>query len=116
VSTGNRVTEQAQQTMHGALDSVRQVSQAIVEISDGAQQQLHGISQVNEAVSQMDGITQQNAALVEQIAASALQLQTQSASVAEAVQVFRLDQAAPAALPDAVALRRAAKVLEPVPT
>jgi aerotaxis receptor len=112
VDAGSRVTEQAQQTMHGALSTVQQVSQAIVEISDGAQQQLLGISQVNEAVSQMDSITQQNAALVEQIAASALQLQAQSASVAEAVQVFRLDQG-PAALPNAVALRRAAKELAP---
>jgi aerotaxis receptor len=109
VDAGNRLTEEAQVTINSALQSVQRVSQVIVEISEGAQQQLAGISQVNEAVSQMDGITQQNAALVEQIAASALQLQTQAATVAEAVQVFRLDGGTPTALPDAVALRRAAK-------
>jgi aerotaxis receptor len=97
--------------MDSALQSVQQVSEVIVAISEGAQQQLAGISQVNEAVSQLDGITQQNAAMVEQIAASAVQLQGQAATVAEAVQVFRLDGTARAALPDAVALRRAAKPL-----
>jgi aerotaxis receptor len=116
VEAGNRLTESAQQTMNGALESVQQVTEAISQISDGAQQQLLGISQINEAVSQMDGITQQNAALVEQIAASAIQLQNQSASVAEAVQIFRLEGTSAARMPDAVALRRAAKQQrQPVP-
>jgi aerotaxis receptor len=91
VESGNRLTDAAQTTMLGALDSVRAVSQVIAEISNGAQEQLLGISQVNEAVSQMDAMTQQNAALVQQMAASALQLQDQTASVAAAVQVFKLD-------------------------
>ncbi len=56
----------------------------------------------------MDTITQQNAALVEQIAASAVQLQGQAVPVAEAVQVFRLDAAPAQRAPDAVALRTAA--------
>jgi aerotaxis receptor len=56
----------------------------------------------------MDSITQQNAALVEQIAASAVQLQSQAVSVADSVQVFKLDGRA-VAMPDAVALRKAAR-------
>jgi aerotaxis receptor len=108
VEDGNRLTTQAQVTMNSALDSVREVNNVISEISTGAQEQLMGISQVNEAVSQMDSITQQNAALVEQMAASALQLQSQAASVAESVQVFTLDRRR-AAMPDAVALRKAAR-------
>jgi aerotaxis receptor len=108
VEAGNRLADEAQKTMDGALNTVRQVSHVIGEISGGAQEQLTGISQVNEAVSQMDALTQQNAALVEQIAASAVQLQSQAVSVAEAVQVFRLDAGA-SAVPDAVALRRTAK-------
>jgi aerotaxis receptor len=91
VEAGNRLTDDAQKTMAGALASVRAVSQVIGEISTGAQEQLLGISQVNEAVSQMDAMTQQNAALVEQMATSAMQLQDQTASVAAAVQVFTLD-------------------------
>jgi aerotaxis receptor len=109
VEAGNRLTEDAQQTMNGALETVRQVSLAIGEISHGAQEQLNGISQVNEAVSQMDSITQQNAALVEQIAASAVQLQLQAVAVAEAVQVFRLDASDIRSKPDAVTLRRSAR-------
>jgi aerotaxis receptor len=109
VQAGNRLAESAQQTMDDALATVRRVSAVIGEISNGAQEQLSGISQVNEAVSQMDSITQQNAALVEQIAASAIQLQGQAATVAESVQVFHLDAAAAAGMPDAVALRRAMK-------
>ena len=110
VEAGNRLTEEAQKTMDGALDMVQRVSHVIEEISTGTSEQLSGISQVNEAVSQMDGITQQNAALVEQIAASAVQLQGQAAAVSEAVQVFKLDTNATARStqsgPDAVALRR----------
>jgi aerotaxis receptor len=109
VEAGNRLTDDAQKTMADALESVRQVSQVITEISSGAQEQFMGISQVNEAVSQMDTITQQNAALVEEMAASAVQLQVQTASVAAAVQVFKLDgRSRPQA--DAVALRRQAQV------
>jgi aerotaxis receptor len=109
VDAGNRLTDEAQKTMEGALQTVRQVTQVINEISTGAQEQLTGISQVNEAVSQMDSITQQNAALVEEIAASAQQLQGQAVSVADAVQVFRLDAHGTKAGPDAVALRKQAR-------
>jgi aerotaxis receptor len=108
VEDGNRLTTQAQETMNGALDSVRQVNAVIGEISSGAREQLLGISQVNEAVSQMDSITQQNAALVEEMAASSTQLQAQAASVAESVQVFKLDRSQ-AVMPDAVALRKTAR-------
>jgi methyl-accepting chemotaxis protein len=56
----------------------------------------------------MDTITQQNSALVEQMAAAASQLESLAANVAESVQVFRLDNR-PVAMPDAVAMRRAAR-------
>ena len=108
VQAGNRLTEAAQQTMRDALESVRQVGTMISEISSGAREQLSGISQINEAMAQMDNITQQNAALVEEIAASAMQLQGQASTVAETVQVFRLGHG-DAVMQDAVALRRAAR-------
>jgi len=108
VEAGNRLTEDAQKTMDGALSTVREVTQVIDGISHGATEQLSGISQVNQAVAQIDGITQQNAALVEQIAAAASQLQTQAVSVSEAVQIFKLD-GNHSVMPDAVALRRLAK-------
>jgi aerotaxis receptor len=108
VEAGNRLTGEARATMEGALSAVREASAVIDHISTGAQEQLAGISQINEAVTQMDGITQRNAALVEQIAASALDLQAQAAAVAEAVQVFRLEAGAGGVRADAaVELRRA---------
>ena len=106
VAAGNRLTEGAKRTMNEALQSVRQVTTMIAEISNGTREQLAGISQINEAMAQMDTITQQNAALVEEIAASAMQLQSQSSTVAETVQVFRLGHG-DAVMQDAVALRRA---------
>lgn len=110
VETGTRQTREAQETMDHALEAVRHVSSLIGDINTGANEQLMGISQVNEAVSQMDGITQQNAAMVEELASSASSLQEQAAAVAQSVKVFRLDGAdLGLAGMDAVALRKANK-------
>ncbi|WP_421886398.1 methyl-accepting chemotaxis protein [Methylibium sp.] len=105
VGAGNRLTDAARSTMDDALRTVQQVGHLIGEISHGAREQLTGISQINEAVTQLDTITQQNAALVEQMAASAVSLSQQSGTLAETVKVFRIDGGTPAA-PDAVVLRR----------
>jgi aerotaxis receptor len=111
VETGNRLSQAAQTTMSDALVTVQRVGDVIAEISSGAREQMGGISQVNVAVSQMDGITQQNAALVEQVAASAVQLQQQAATVADTVQVFHLDESQMTPATSAVELRRAAKAV-----
>lgn len=94
--------------MDETLTMVQQVSGLIGQIASASGQQLAGISQVNAAVAQLDTITQHNAALVERSAQLADQVQVQAQTVAEAVQVFRLEGAAPAQ-PDAVALRRSAR-------
>ena len=109
VHEGNQKTDVAQKTMAESLDLVRRVNVLIGEIHSASNEQLSGISQVNSAVAHLDTITQQNAALVEQNAASAMALQVQAQTVAETVQVFRLDTAPQSAAPDAVALRRAMK-------
>jgi aerotaxis receptor len=108
VRVGNGLTEEAQRTMAGALSAANEVNLVIDGISQGAREQLMGISQVNEAVAQLDTITQQNAALVEQLAASALRVEQQAGAVSEAVQIFTLDNRVTVSL-DAVALRRQAK-------
>ncbi|KDB59920.1 methyl-accepting chemotaxis protein signaling domain protein [Bordetella bronchiseptica B18-5 (C3)] len=61
------------------------------EISAASEEQSSGIEQVNRAVSQMDEVTQQNAALVEEAAAAAGSLQEQAQRLAEAVAVFRIN-------------------------
>ena len=105
VAAGARMTDGARETMNAAMEKVNRVASLIREFDTSASEQLTGISQVNEAVTQLDQITQQNAALVEQLAASASTMQGQALVVADSVRVFRLgNDAAP---PDAVALRRA---------
>ncbi|MFT3812180.1 MAG: methyl-accepting chemotaxis protein [Acidovorax sp.] len=109
VREGNQKTGAAQQSMADSLAVVRRVGALIGEIHGAADEQLSGISQVNAAVAQLDSITQQNAALVEENAAAAIALQGQAQTVAETVQVFRVDNLSRAAAPDAVALRKAMK-------
>ena len=106
VQEGNVKTDSAQKTMTEALELVRRVNSLMSEIHGASNEQLSGISQVNAAVAQLDTITQQNAALVEENAASAMQLQEQAKSVADTVQVFRVDGSASTKGPGAVALRR----------
>ncbi len=61
------------------------------EISSASSEQSSGVSQVGEAVTHMDETTQQNAALVEQMAASATSLRTQAAELVQTVAVFKVD-------------------------
>ncbi|MBV7544030.1 PAS domain-containing methyl-accepting chemotaxis protein [Acidovorax sp. sic0104] len=109
VSEGHEKTDAAQKTMTESLELVRRVNTLIGEIHSASNEQLSGISQVNAAVAQLDTITQQNAALVEENAASAMQLNGQAQTMTETVQVFRIDASAPAQSRDAVALRKEMK-------
>jgi methyl-accepting chemotaxis protein len=91
VEEGSRLVKDAGATMEEIVTSVRHVADILNEISSASQEQSAGIQQVNEAVTQMDGVTQQNAALVEEAAAASQSLQEQAARLTEAVAVFRLD-------------------------
>jgi len=111
VEAGTRHADLARATIDEAVHSVLQVSALIQQISSGAHEQLTGIAQVNEAVGQLDAITQRNASLVQQVAASAVSLQGQAETVAASVRVFKLagDRGVAALTTDAVSLRRAVK-------
>ncbi|MGJ7493403.1 methyl-accepting chemotaxis protein, partial [Variovorax sp. ZT4R33] len=61
------------------------------EISSASQEQTSGIEQINQAITQMDQVTQQNAALVEEAAAAAASLQEQAGSLSQVVSVFTLE-------------------------
>jgi methyl-accepting chemotaxis protein len=67
----------------------------MAEIQAASQEQTQGIEQINQAITQMDQVTQQNAALVEEAAAAASSLQEQADSLSQVVSVFRLDQCQP---------------------
>ena len=95
VEAGSALVGQAGQTMEEIVASVKRVTDIMGEISTASQEQTSGIEQVNQAISQMDQVTQQNAALVEEAAASATALNEQAGSLVEAVYVFNIE--APAA-------------------
>jgi methyl-accepting chemotaxis protein len=64
----------------------------MAEITHASQEQSAGIEQVNQAISQMDTVTQQNAQLVDQAASAAQRLRDQAATLAQMVSVFQLGQ------------------------
>ncbi|MBN4664829.1 Tar ligand binding domain-containing protein [Pandoraea nosoerga] len=119
VQDGSALVEQAGQTMDEIVQAVKRVTDIMGEISAASAEQSGGIEQVNRAVTQMDEVTQQNAALVEEAAAAAGSLEEQANRLKSVVSVFRLDasqagasHAAPAAMP-AVARPVAKKVAAP---
>ncbi|ACB33563.1 methyl-accepting chemotaxis sensory transducer with Pas/Pac sensor [Leptothrix cholodnii SP-6] len=107
VTLGSTQSAAAQQRMGEALHAVDAVQATLETISTATSEQQSGISQINEAVAHMDSITQQNAAMVEQLAAAAQSLQGQVAAVSESMRLFRLSSGeATVAERDAVELRR----------
>jgi aerotaxis receptor len=77
-------------TIDEVVDSVKEVGSLIQQITNATKEQAIGIAQVNESVSQLDTVTQQNAALVEESAASAEGLNTSGVMLSRAAQVFHL--------------------------
>jgi methyl-accepting chemotaxis protein len=97
VEAGTRLVADAGQTMSEIVGSVQRVSDIIGEITAASSEQSGGIGQVNVAVTQLDQMTQQNAALVEESAAAAESLKDQANRLTQAIRVFRIDAAAPTA-------------------
>ena len=90
VETGTALVDRAGATMSEVVTSVRRVTDIVAEISAASREQSDGVGQVGEAVIQMDQATQQNAALVEEMAAAASSLRTQAGNLVQSVAVFRL--------------------------
>ena len=91
VDAGSKLVADAGRTMQEIVGSVQRVSDIIGEITAAAAEQSDGIGQVNGAVTQLDQMTQQNAALVEQSAAAAESLKDQADRLAAVVGKFRVD-------------------------
>ena len=90
VQEGTRLVENAGSTMTEIVSSVQRVTDIMGEISAASQEQSSGIDQVNTAITSMDEVTQQNAALVEEAAAAAESLVDQAISLMEVVGNFKL--------------------------
>jgi methyl-accepting chemotaxis protein len=101
VGHGSTLVDQAGATMSEVVASIRRVTDIMGEISAASAEQSSGVSQVGEAVTQMDHATQQNAALVEEMAAAAGSLKGQAQELVQAVAVFKLAQGAGAVSPPA---------------
>ncbi|AYH50038.1 methyl-accepting chemotaxis protein [Dickeya fangzhongdai] len=90
VGHGVGMVESAGKTMRDMLTAVTSVNDIMSEIVAASDEQSRGISQVTQAVHEMDGVTQQNAALVQQATAAAASLEDQARQLAQLVQVFRI--------------------------
>ncbi|MFZ4624296.1 MAG: methyl-accepting chemotaxis protein [Rhodoferax sp.] len=90
VTQGTTLVDQAGVTMTEVVSSIRRVTELMGEISSANNEQSLGVSQIGEAVVQMDQVTQQNAALVEEMAAAAGSLKSQAQDLVRVVSVFKL--------------------------
>jgi methyl-accepting chemotaxis protein len=91
IADGSSQVAKAGHTMEEIVSSIQKVNQIMSDIASASQEQSSGISQVNTTIGQMDDVTQQNAALVEQAAASAESLEEQAQALSRAVANFKVD-------------------------
>lgn len=92
VEDGTALVDRAGATMSAVVESIQRVTELMGEISNASNEQAIGVAQVGEAVSQMDQTTQHNAAMVEEIAASAAGLKAQADDLVQNVAVFKLGE------------------------
>ncbi len=91
VNSGSDLVSKAGETMKEIVVAVTRVADIMGEISSASDEQSRGIEQINQAVSQMDRVTQQNAALVQESATAGSELEKQSEKLQHAVSAFRLN-------------------------
>jgi methyl-accepting chemotaxis protein len=97
VSDGTRLVDDSGKALGEIVTGVKKVTDVMAEIAASSMEQASGIEQVNKAVTSMDSVTQQNAALVEQASAAAHRLTEQAANLTELIARYRLDKGAVAA-------------------
>jgi len=108
VGQGTALADRAGETMGKVVSGIRRVTDLMGEISAASREQSQGVAQVGDAITQMDQVTQQNAALVEEMSAAAGSLQSQAGEMVRSVSTFKLqahpqdpDTRAPASVPSA---------------
>ena len=124
VSEGSQLVNQSGESLHEIYQSIESVSSLVGEISHASREQANSIGQVNEAVTQLDSVNQQNAALVEQSTAASDALNNQAQDLREQISYFRLQEASvssstfaiePATIPQAPAKHQQSKRHVPAP-
>ncbi|OGU13107.1 MAG: hypothetical protein A2076_07470 [Geobacteraceae bacterium GWC2_53_11] len=91
VEGGNRLVDEAGQTMQEIVISIKRVTDIMAEISAASLEQSSGIDQINTAITQMDAVTQQNASLVEEATSAAESLEEQAHTLVDAISRFKLE-------------------------
>ncbi|WP_229503718.1 methyl-accepting chemotaxis protein [Massilia putida] len=103
IGRGSKLVGQAGETMDEVVASVKRVTDIMSDIASASAEQSAGIEQVNLSIIEMDGMTQQNAALVEEAAAAFQSLQDQAAELQRVVSIFKLAEGEEPAVADAPA-------------
>ncbi len=88
---GNAQAAQAGSAMQEIIGGIQRVASIVDEIASASREQASGLAQINQAVGHLDGVTQQNAALVEQTSAASNALQQQAGTLAALADTFRLE-------------------------
>ncbi|MCZ0925900.1 methyl-accepting chemotaxis protein [Halomonas janggokensis] len=92
IHQGAQQAERSGETINDTVDSIRQVTTLVSEISTATREQNNGIEQINAALTEMDSVTQQNAALVQQTNVAAVSLEGQAKQLAALMATFRLEE------------------------
>jgi methyl-accepting chemotaxis protein len=91
VEEGSKLVQASGSSLSDIVVSVQRVGDIIAEIASASKEQTLGIEQVNMAITQMDTVTQQNAALVEETAASSVDMDSQAGAMLKLTDVFKVD-------------------------
>jgi methyl-accepting chemotaxis protein len=109
VKDGVELVNRAGSALTEIVDSIKAVAEIVADIANASAEQADGIDQINKALTQMDEMTQQNSALVEENAATAKTLESQTAAMSEQVAYFKVEaEAAGGPAPAKSAARAAA--------
>ncbi|WP_112286529.1 methyl-accepting chemotaxis protein [Rahnella sp. AN3-3W3] len=107
VDNGTQLVAKAGSTMAEVVSSVKSVTDIVGEIAIASHEQSTGIEEINKAITQMDEVTQQNAALVQEASSAAYSLNEQAERLSQAISIFKVSAGS------ATALRKAAHAKTP---
>jgi methyl-accepting chemotaxis protein len=108
IASGTVLADKAGATMHDIVREVTDITQRIREISVASSEQASSVGQISIAMNTIEATTQQNAALVEQSAVAAKELEAQAHLLESAVGFFRIETKVAARLPASVARKKPA--------
>src|SRR5882672_1557224 len=92
VEQGTKLVDESGKVLGEIVIGVKKVTDVMAEIASSSREQASGIEQVNKAITTMDDVTQQNAALVEEATAAALSLTEQAAHLTQLIAGYRVGE------------------------